>query len=476
MLVTACHYTAMGGKRRTLAPLTTTLTQGLREYSEASTIHGISYAFSSSLPFLDRLLWTLLTLTSLGLAVYWSVDSFNTWQDNPTITTLTNPTKSIASLPFPAVTICTDGLDMAAVEQAIIDDFAMWKKEKGKTSSDKEEDRNHLQEFMETTYKISDNKNIFDIIKAFHSPSADESAVSTGVLDNIEACRNEQNKKRRKRSVATNIKFLIQETGYKYYKVALPQDTRMTRDALTSTCGNLGMHPVCNESITKQMNCVAPTFSEDPFVGFSKGICSNSYPAVCTELTDLFLYSSSCPWSLEGCKDGLTSTRDPLYAACVAPTGENTNTFTALTINPEVLHSEADMYLRVPVRYGEALTKENVESACTSAGLTPLCRNDNQFQDACSLGGLEGSNTVIKLSEHLCPDIGQDKIYDCPLLDGLFFMSNDAFDTSGVLKTNINGDSKMWAKGSQYTSGWDSRPLYAACIKEGGRLHHIMYP
>ena len=36
----------------------------LREYSEASTVHGVSYVFSRSLPQVDRLLWTM--LTSMG--------------------------------------------------------------------------------------------------------------------------------------------------------------------------------------------------------------------------------------------------------------------------------------------------------------------------------------------------------------------------------------------------------------------------
>ena len=38
--------------------------QILREYSEASTVHGVSYVFSRSLPQVDRLLWTI--LTSMG--------------------------------------------------------------------------------------------------------------------------------------------------------------------------------------------------------------------------------------------------------------------------------------------------------------------------------------------------------------------------------------------------------------------------
>ena len=37
--------------------------KALHEYSEVSTVHGISYVFSRSLPQVDRLLWTILTVT-----------------------------------------------------------------------------------------------------------------------------------------------------------------------------------------------------------------------------------------------------------------------------------------------------------------------------------------------------------------------------------------------------------------------------
>ena len=39
------------------------LMKTLQEYSEVSTVHGISYVFSRSLPQVDRLLWTILTVT-----------------------------------------------------------------------------------------------------------------------------------------------------------------------------------------------------------------------------------------------------------------------------------------------------------------------------------------------------------------------------------------------------------------------------
>ena len=41
-----------------------------------------------SLPLVDRLVWTLVTLVCLTLSIYWSVSNFNDWQSRITITTL----------------------------------------------------------------------------------------------------------------------------------------------------------------------------------------------------------------------------------------------------------------------------------------------------------------------------------------------------------------------------------------------------
>ena len=130
---------------------TSPVSKTLQEYSEAATVHGVGYVFSRSLPLADRLLWALITLSCLSLAGYWSVTAFGNWQENLVVTTLKDPAKSVASLNFPAVTICTSGLDMEAVKDMLMKDFASWKEEEGETSVDKEEDKALLEEYMKTT-------------------------------------------------------------------------------------------------------------------------------------------------------------------------------------------------------------------------------------------------------------------------------------------------------------------------------------
>ena len=148
-------------------------------------------------------------------------------------------------------------------------------------------------------------------------------------------------------------------------------------------------------------------------------------------------------------------------------------------LSPEVLLASEDLYLRVPVLYGQVLSKENIATTCSSAGFKPLCRYNpgNQGPDSlveeCSLGGLEGRwDNAMKLNKHISPGIDETKPFDCSILDGVFFWKgNESTEAYGILKSNIKGDSSIYAPGSRYTSGEDSRPLYAACIKEGGRWH-----
>ena len=144
----------------------------LHEYSEISTIHGVGYVLSKSLPRSDRLLWALLVLIGLGLASYWSVASYNSWQEELTITTLKDAAMPVERLPFPAVTICSSGLDMEAVKKALMIDFGAWMMEEGRTSTNKEEDKENWEEFMKEKFAIKDrSKNIFDILKALQSPN-----------------------------------------------------------------------------------------------------------------------------------------------------------------------------------------------------------------------------------------------------------------------------------------------------------------
>ena len=93
----------------------------------------------------------------------------------------------MAGLPFPSVTICSPGLNMKAVEKALLDDFDHWLNEKSVSNGSL---KDWLDEFMEEKYATLASENIFETIKAMNSPppsSEEESSVSA-VLQNLVAC------------------------------------------------------------------------------------------------------------------------------------------------------------------------------------------------------------------------------------------------------------------------------------------------
>ena len=92
----------------------------------------------------------------------------------------------MTDLAFPSVTICSPGLNMEAVKEAILDDFDKWLNETGGNYKDL------LDDFMEEKYakKVKD-RNIFEQIKAMNSPPSTDNQECKGCsagLQTLAAC------------------------------------------------------------------------------------------------------------------------------------------------------------------------------------------------------------------------------------------------------------------------------------------------
>lgn len=330
----------------------------LHDYSEAATVHGVSYVFSRSLPTADRILWALITIACLSLAIYWSVAAFGNWQDNLVETSLKDPAMPVGKLPFPAVTICSSGLDMEAVNDKLMKDFNSWKEKTGKTSLDSiEKDKAHLKEYMRVKFEIDDisTKNIFDIIRALSSPDPKNTMKSLSLLGRVIACAEESksgSENRKKRSPTTQI-FPFQHEGSVYTRAAVENGKRMDRVAVTETCNILGMKPLCrkaylnnekecsrgnladngeNNDILKQMKCSSETQScpelYNNFFYLRGNGAKQTVPPIAGQQDGQMLTEWGTSGVIEG-KDGYkegvqyTSTdAEPLYTICVLDAGE----------------------------------------------------------------------------------------------------------------------------------------------------------
>jgi hypothetical protein len=83
----------------------------IQEYSEYSTIQGVLYIFKGNQTQVGRIFWSLVIFAMLLLGTYWSVAAYSNWQDNPIITTVKTSALPIKDIEFPAVTICSQGLN-----------------------------------------------------------------------------------------------------------------------------------------------------------------------------------------------------------------------------------------------------------------------------------------------------------------------------------------------------------------------------
>ena len=106
----------------------------------------------------------------------------------------------MTDLAFPSVTICSPGLNMEAVKEAIFKDFNQWRGEEGKGSSKEEVD-----EYMDLKYAMKVGEgNIFDFIADMMLPSvSSKSKNSVALAENLVSCKESKSTRRKRRSTAS---------------------------------------------------------------------------------------------------------------------------------------------------------------------------------------------------------------------------------------------------------------------------------
>ncbi len=77
-------------------------------YCENTTLHGWAY-IPMHKNWLIRLIWLLIIATFFTFAFIITNESFQSWEDEPTITTIKNYSASMTEIPFPTVTVCPQG-------------------------------------------------------------------------------------------------------------------------------------------------------------------------------------------------------------------------------------------------------------------------------------------------------------------------------------------------------------------------------
>ena len=159
----------------------------LRSYTNTATVHGLSYIGDRSLPVIDRLVWMVVVCVFGGCAAYISSGVFKEWQGNKVVTTLKDTEMPITELDFPAITICSEGLNLDTVEKVIEEDYANWKldqRRKRNTAEDAE-----IEMFLESTYGIVGDENIMEIISGMLAANPDATYTNIAIRKAMKTTR-----------------------------------------------------------------------------------------------------------------------------------------------------------------------------------------------------------------------------------------------------------------------------------------------
>ena len=62
--------------------------QIISDFASNTTIHGIRYVFDVTALIIERLVWLIICISLTFLAIYWSMEIFDHWKENPVLTSV----------------------------------------------------------------------------------------------------------------------------------------------------------------------------------------------------------------------------------------------------------------------------------------------------------------------------------------------------------------------------------------------------
>ena len=160
-----------------------------KEYSSASTIHGISYLSSDHISIPGRILWAIVVLLAIISTTFQVVKLYNEWEDNPVITTLDTIALPIEEIEFPAITICPQGSRHEIIDSVLLKQFQKFIKRKAysKTNVTQEESMEQVEEFIKDVYPGAKEKPTM-FVKLMTSDNPDVSIQNEALFQLEEQC------------------------------------------------------------------------------------------------------------------------------------------------------------------------------------------------------------------------------------------------------------------------------------------------
>ena len=160
-----------------------------KQYSSATTIHGISYLSSDRVPALERLIWLVVVILAIIFTTFQVCKLYKEWQDEPVITTLDTVALPIEEIEFPAVTICPQGSRQEIIDSVLFRQLKEYIAENGNnaTSFTQEEMMEEVEAFLKDVYPGAKAKPTM-VTRLMTSDNPKQSAQNDAVLQLEEEC------------------------------------------------------------------------------------------------------------------------------------------------------------------------------------------------------------------------------------------------------------------------------------------------
>ena len=165
----------------------------VEDYGDTATVHGVRYVLSRKIPHADRAVWLLLLLISLATLVFLANSSYTDWRSNRVVTTLTRTNKPVSELKFPSVTICSQGLRMEAVKNALMVEYDKWKIQRNRKKRSIGETE-MVSEFVKDLFGIGNEPeyNLLNILESLASHDVEKTSGFNALRNNMIACKREE--------------------------------------------------------------------------------------------------------------------------------------------------------------------------------------------------------------------------------------------------------------------------------------------
>ena len=81
----------------------------IKSFSEYSSIQGLLYICQEKQTTFGKIFWSFIVVSMMTLGIYWSVQSYQSWQNQQVMTTVKTTAFKVTNIEFPAINMCGQG-------------------------------------------------------------------------------------------------------------------------------------------------------------------------------------------------------------------------------------------------------------------------------------------------------------------------------------------------------------------------------